>query len=566
MENSLLIEKIPLEEINKLTHEIASILSGGQGFRLGEAAVISYFIHRVNRKRPEEIQIFVNRDIGLELNQEKSPHQVIHLDVFHEPAQAEVFPIADAISETIALCKQKFWFHIQDLPQRIYLETGTGSGTLEELINKRKSSHRGRNKNHVHVLLRRFTQNELALIPYIIDAIETELAKQGIEIRKVERILHLEGWAIGALPSFLAAKFNPFQHRLWRQASFLTSILSSPEDVIEFLQAFQPGFFHQKQSLSQLRNKHGNLRELLIALEKAGLIKKGILRDVLTPEGTKLLNFVIQHQRELESQMRKLLRAVSLPSSSYHSVRRTPARTKAKDKSYKYTSKTTAPVKGSWVESIAVPETIVEAAKRRLAGKENYFSIKREDIRVHQKIALKPVDICLLIDGSASMSGPKMKSAWLLAEHLLLATRDRVAVVVFQEKQGRIITPFTRNYTLLKQGLRSIQPRGMTPLAEGIDEAVKLIKNRPVHNPLLILITDGVPTYSRSTINPEEDALRAASKLREMRIKTICIGVESNRHFMEKLAEHADASLYIVENLEDKAALIEIVRKERKKF
>lgn len=565
MGNSLLIEKIPFEEISKLTHEIASILAGGQGFRLGESAVISYFIHKVNRKRPEEIQIFVNRDVGMELDQETSPHQAIHLDVFHEPAPVEVFPLANAIAETLSICQHKPQFHMQDLPKRIYLETSTGAGTLEELINKRKSSSRGKNnKNHVHVLLRRLTENDLILIPYIVDAIETELANQGVEIRKVERILHIEGGVIGSLHALLAAKFNPFQRRLWRQASFLTSILSSPEDVIEFLQTFQPGFFHQKQSLAQLRNKHGNLRELLIALEKAGIIKRGILRDALTPEGTDLLNFVIQHQRELESQMRKLLRSVPIPRSSYLSVRRTPVRRRAEDKRYRYIGKTAAPIKGSWVESIAVPETIAEAAKKRLLEKRNFFFIKREDIRVHQKIASKPIDICLLIDASASMSGPKMKSAWLLAEHLLLATRDKVAVVVFQEKQGRIVIPFTRNYTRLKQGLRSIQPKGMTPLAEGINEAIELIRNRPVHNPLLILITDGVPTYSRHTINPEEDALKAASKLREMRIKVICIGVEANRHFLIKLAEHADANLYIVENLEDEAALIEIVRKERK--
>ncbi|MGB9792025.1 MAG: vWA domain-containing protein [Thermacetogeniaceae bacterium] len=564
MGNSLLFEEISLQEISDLAHEIGTILAGGQGFRLGESTVISYFIHKINRKRPEEVQIFVNRDAGLELAQENSPCQVIHLDVFHEPARVEAYSLAQTITEAVRIYQNKSQFYTQDLSKRIHLETGTGTGTLEELTSKRRNTYRGKNKNHVHVLLRRFTQSELVLIPYIVDAIETELANQGVEIRKVERILHIEGGAMGSLPAFLTAKFNPLQRRLWRQASFLTSVLSSPEDVIEFLQAFQPGLFRQKQSLAQLRNKHGNLRELLTALEQAGLIRRGIVRDVLTPEGTDLLNFVIQHQRELESQMCKLLRSVPIPRSKYFSVRKTRTRTRARDKSYRYAGKTAAPMKDSWVESIAVPETIIEAAKRKFTEKRNSFFIKREDIRVHQKVVSKPIDICLLIDGSASMSGPKMKAAWLLAEHLLLTTRDKVAVVVFQEKQGRIVTPFTRNYTRLKLGLRSIQPRGMTPLAEGINEAIKLIKNRPVHNPLLILITDGIPTYSRYTINPEEDALKAASRLRELRIKVICIGVESNRRFLEKLAEHADANLYIVENLEDQAALIEIARRERK--
>ncbi len=563
MTHLTMLEKLSLQEFNDLVCQIISNLSQGQGFRLGESTVVSHHIHKPNRSRPGEINILVNRDAGQELAQEKLPSRVIHVDVFHEPARVEIFPLARVLVETIKAYQIRRQTASQDYAERIYLETGTGSGNLQELLEHagNKISARGRNRNHVHILLKNFLQNEFDLIPCLVDTIETELARQGVEIRKVERIFHVEKKGRQTLPVYFMG-FNPDQHNLWQLATTLTSILSSPEDVVEFLQAFQPGLFRRKQTIANLRNKHGNLRELLIALVDAGLLKRGVVADTLTRKGIELLNFVIQHQRELESQMRKILRSVSAPRSKYLSVRNTHV--KSKDKRYTYISKTTAPMKDSWLGSIAVPETLVQAAKHKILEKRRTITIKREDIRVHEQEVSKPVDVCLIIDGSASMAGPKMKAVWQLAEHLLLTTRDKVAVVVFQERGGRVVIPFTRNYTRLKLALRSIHPRGMTPLANGITEAIKLIKNRHVRNPLLILITDGVPTFGKWTINPRQDALKAADGLLETRAKVICIGVASNREFLEELAEHARANLYIVDNLEDRATLIEIVRKERK--
>ena len=134
----------------------------------------------------------------------------------------------------------------------------------------------------------------------------------------------------------------------------------------------------------------------------------------------------------------------------------------------------------------------------------------------------------------------------------------------FRGGRPRVAVPFTRNYSRLKAGLKSLQPQGLTPLADGLVQTVKLIKNRQVRNPLLILITDGVPTTGKWTINPREDALKAAEMIKETRAKLICIGVASNQEFLEELAEKADGNVYILDNLEDHATLIEIVHKERR--
>ena len=316
----------------------------------------------------------------------------------------------------------------------------------------------------------------------------------------------------------------------------LTATLSSPEDVIEFLQAFMPGMFARKPSLANFRNQHGPMRNFVIDMINAGLIKHGWFTDTLTKEGQELLEFVRLHQRELESQMRKLLRQVPVPDAKYLVVRNTHL--KSRQKHYTYTSKTITPLKDAWLSSIAIPETIVQATKNRYFQKRSTPLLTKEDIRVRQQVMSKPIDVCLVIDGSASMAGSKMKAVWQLAEHLLLTTRDRIAVVIFQHRKARVVIPFTRNYTRLKLNLRSsMHPGGQTPLADGIVSALKLIKNRHVHNPLMILITDGVPTFGKWTDDPRSDALRAAGMVPSSRAKLICIGVESNQEFLKELGK-----------------------------
>lgn len=563
----ILLEHLTARDLEELGVGIALSLDQDQGFRLGESTVVSRYVHTTSRRRPGEIRILVNRDAGMEYLKYRNPGQTIHVDVFHEPACVQNEPLVRALAETIQTysnsCRDESFL------QRFYLETGSGSGSLwtlsadpetPEAAGDRKPA-KGKKRNHVHILLSGFTKQEYTLIPCLVDAVETVLGAQQVEIRRVEHILHSEKKGPQPGPGYPCG-LDPDQNKHWQLAASLTAILSSPEDAIEFLQAFQPGLFRRRQFLSSLRRKHGNLRELVIAMADAGLLKRGVLMDTLTGEGQELLEFVMVHQRELESQLRKILRAIPAPHSGFRSIRHSQAR--SRQKHYSYMSKTTIPMQDSWLGSIAVAETLVQAAKNTCIQQRGALAVQREDIRIHAQEISKPIDTCLIIDGSASMAGPKMKAVWQLAEHLLLATRDKVGVVVFQERQARVAVPFTRNCTRLKNGLRTIQPKGMTPLADGIMEAIDLIKNRHVRNPLLVLITDGVPTFGKWSINPREDALKAAEHLSESRAKTICIGVASNQEFLKELTAQAGANLYIVENLEERTTLIEIVQKERR--
>ena len=217
----------------------------------------------------------------------------------------------------------------------------------------------------------------------------------------------------------------------------------------------------------------------------------------------------------------------------------------------------------NWSGNLAVPQTVIQAKKNSFLRGDKQFSLQKEDLHFYDKKTYVPIDICLLIDSSGSMAGEKRQAACFLAEHLLLSGKEKIAVVTFQEHSSQVVVPFTRNQKLLSKGLATINPAGLTPLASGIMTALKLVQSTRLRNPLLVLITDGIPNTPLWTMDAKADAITAAAQLKDTKIRFICIGVESNRIYLEKLSNKAGGSLYLVDDL-NKDNLINIVRHEKK--
>jgi magnesium chelatase subunit D len=93
--------------------------------------------------------------------------------------------------------------------------------------------------------------------------------------------------------------------------------------------------------------------------------------------------------------------------------------------------------------------------------------------------------------------------------------------------------------------------------------ALNLIKDTRVRNPLLVLITDGVPNTPLWTLDAKADGLEAAGRIANSNVRFICIGVESNRYYLEKVADRAQGVLYLVDDL-NKENLINIVKAEKR--
>jgi magnesium chelatase subunit D len=171
------------------------------------------------------------------------------------------------------------------------------------------------------------------------------------------------------------------------------------------------------------------------------------------------------------------------------------------------------------------------------------------------------MDICLLIDASASMAGARLRAARHLAQHLLLSRRDRLAVIGFQEREATVHVPFTRSYSRVEAGVKAVRAQGLTPLATALVSAMDYLEHARTRRPLLLLITDGIPTVPKWTMNSLADAVEAARLVARRKIRFACIGLEPNRRFLEELAREGRASLHVVEEIQ-RERLADIARQE----
>lgn len=303
---------------------------------------------------------------------------------------------------------------------------------------------------------------------------------------------------------------------------------------------------------------------LLRELEDEGLVRRDSRGVRLTEAGRLLAAFFDQHLKDVKLRFRKLIRRVPrpvLPARPGTGERASP------DVRYGPIRGVAPAVPGGWIGDLAVPETVVAGVRRAhlqalASGHPPRLGLERPDVHVHLRAGEQPLYICLLIDASASMAGRRILAAKHLARHLLVSTRDRVAVVGFQERDVRVHVPFTRDYATVEAGLARIQPMGLTPLAHGLAASLDLIRESRVRRPLLLLITDGIPTVPKWSIDPLADALEAARRVATSRVPFGCIGLMPSRRYLEDLARCAGGTLHVVEEL-DEDALVRIAHQER---
>jgi Mg-chelatase subunit ChlD len=134
-------------------------------------------------------------------------------------------------------------------------------------------------------------------------------------------------------------------------------------------------------------------------------------------------------------------------------------------------------------------------------------------------------------------------------------------VVIFQDSNVEVICDFTKNPRKLEAGLARIQAEGLTPLAKGLETVSEFCRGN-IKKPLVLCVTDGIPTVPYRTLSPIEDAISAARKLAKQGIRIGCIGLQPNRSFLKEMMQAAKGSLYIVDELEA-STMAAIARKER---
>lgn len=582
------MEKSKVDKAASVGNYLGLYLGQGQGVRLGESTVVSCHTHgRMPEKRLKgQIKIYTNRDAGKCLLDFVDEGQVVHIDVFHR--HGEIDPVE--------LAKALFWglnqyFIVQD-PQlqyaederfkiaagyanKIFITTALGKGTVYELMQGkvRPYSETDEGYDHVHVLAQ-LQKEEYYLVYVIVELVEEFILANDIKLARVRSISHgnqkreEESYAdYMRLPwkqlKGQNARQLPDKEHVNQLIIKLAEKFGGVREIEEFMENYSTNIFKRK-GIEQQKKKWGDIENDVEQLEELGIIKDTIFGKVLTKQGQALKEFIITNQCELETEIRR-------------NIRKMPAGGKGRYKKLGKSDYTMSPIEltrrnrtinnpdKNWSGDLAVPETIVQAKKNSFLRGDSHLTIKKEDLHYYDKKTYIPVDVCFLIDASGSMAGDKRQAACFLAEHLLLSGKEKVAVVIFQERSSQVVVPFTRKQSVLKKGLAMINPAGLTPLASGIMTAIEHIQNSRVKNPLLVLITDGIPNTPLWTMDAKADALEAAAKIEEAKINFICIGIEANRQYLEKLAERANGVLYVVDDL-NRDNLINIVRSEKKQL
>ncbi|MBO8126344.1 MAG: VWA domain-containing protein [Firmicutes bacterium] len=533
------------EHRSELNTFFSEYIDHSQGLRVGESSVVSKRLHQVDRTNPGQIVILSNLDAG-QFYLGAAPERYVHLDVFHAPGLvANPEDVVKGLKDEMAIR-----FPGEDLPE-LAVETG-------------------KEANHLHILVP-LAQSQYIYIPVLVNKVEEFLASQGVQIRKVEKLVHQE--YLG--PDFQSSSqitetaaavtgfrgVNPFA---WlsqkQQLLFLAKAVGSTQAAVEVLEALDPTV-KVAPSIAQLSERHAGLTPVLNQLIQAGYAKRTLWGGYrLTDEGVELRKLANSRSKELEAEFKKIIRKVPVSVTELQPVsfEDNPRQRRVDSERGKIVPLEDA----EWAGNIAVSETVIAAKKNNFLRGGGETGITRADLRVYRKNPKKPRDILLLIDASTSMRGKRLRAAVNLAEHLILTTKDRVGVVIFQNKEATVASEFTRNYELLRRGLHRVEAEGLTPLASGLVEGVKLLKKARAKNPLLILITDGLPTVPLCTSDPVADALEAVELIPQVKARLVVIGLKPDERFLRDLAKRGKGRLYMVDDL-DQEALITIARQEK---
>lgn len=574
-----------------------------EAVRLGESAVLSTCVHLLKQHQPGIVTILPKSDAGKVFYRRKQAGEVFHLDVFHQAGDVSHHLVARLACQAISRYMEAAYGSPQPaskLADYVDIQTATGGGRITgALVYGLRSTLQRAHRNHVH-LAAMLPVHDVICLFYLLAALEQAVVASGLELRRVEGLEYDTG---GTERISLADYTSPSDSMLRGNAgdlspedrsgsdtgspltatdagdyaaaradllaalTVLTQHLESTDAVDELFQALA-SMSPPREVLQVLRRQglyyHG-LDRALAALSRDGFLRPCHGDYVLTPRGRLLVEFASRHSRELRLALRLVLHR-RLREEANEGLGRTRVARGYRAGGRFARRHVAVPKNPGGGRDISWPDSVLAAARRlaasRVAGRQARLVLAAEDLHVINRYHYRPVDVFLLIDASASMSGERMRAAKTLARHLLLTSRDRVAVITFQERQVRVTVPLTRNSARVENGLATIRPFGLTPMASGLAVALDYVRSSRPRNPLVILITDGIPTVPHDGKNPLDDAIKQASRWRQIRAGFTCIGLQPNERYLKDLVKAAGGTLHIVDELEAET-LVAIASAER---
>ena len=555
---------------------LTRLFAGSLAVRLGETTVASTKVHVQEISVPEDISAIFTSDAGQSFYGRERRGEVIHMDTFH--SEGIIDPQEVARSLMGALSGLRFESPLGGLPplptlqslfSYIDVQTAAGGGRLDgELCYGREEGVRAAHKTHVHIAALN-TPEMVASLFTAVAAVESAIENAGLELRKIRRVRMTKGGGSpidmsnyqtatdSLLRSLPHGEKDASMYRKEALARQAAQEVGSTGETMRILEALANGLRAGEFSRLHLETDKTS-DEIRQALTRCRLAKFDGQRYTLTDDGLLALSFLREHSHEIDSYLRRLLWSLpsrNIPTSERRGKKREAGQSRGRSVALPRRA-------GEYAAEIALPETVLASGARSCTERtpEPEFGVKAQDLRFSYVRTKTQSPIILLLDASASMAGKRIAAAKELARHLVLAGKDRVSVVLFQDSEVKTVCDFTRNPRKLEAGLRAVHAMGLTPLARGLEKALEL-SYRSSRTPLVLCVTDGIPTVPSKTLSPIDDAITAARELARRGIRFGCIGLEPNQNFLRQLVSAAKGTLYVVHELEA-STLAAIARKE----
>ncbi|MEL7634453.1 vWA domain-containing protein [Sporomusa sphaeroides] len=537
------LEQLPLGRLDQAAAVVSQAIAAGQGVRLGQSAVLSTKVHAFQPRCPEHVQILINSDAGQVFYQRQDEGAVWHLDIFHQCGRVDHRQAARHLCQAIAVynaCaanQTELACRGAVNPALLDIQTATGGGRITgSLQGGKKRSVRRAHENHVHVALS-IPPDELPCLFYIVAAAEAAVAESGLELRCNEGISHVDSTDSLAdispytdqTDSQLVGK--PPAGQTGQEAACTSEAVPSrpPPDSTG-----SPAVPPHKQQLSA-----GGKGQTLVVVKEAGIpardrqaappLAKGAFPGFCAPGLHDSLRQAVHNVRS---------KAGPIPGTRTLFYNQAAGRN------------TSASLPFS--AGVDVAATVSAAAARLLAdGMTGRLQISPADLRFVGRRPGRGSDICLLVDSSGSMAGFRLQAARYVAGELSRYGCSRLSLVTFQDNRADLIVPFTAGRQTVLSAFDTITTFGATPLALGIRRSLAYIAEQQACKPLLVLITDGIPSRKyEEAVNPLTDALAAAVELKQANCAFLCIGLDADEGFLKKLADTAGGVSYIFTELE----------------
>ncbi len=208
---------------------------------------------------------------------------------------------------------------------------------------------------------------------------------------------------------------------------------------------------------------------------------------------------------------------------------------------------------GEHINGIDPVATCIAAAVRRGEGQNpSDDAVEIGDIRRRLRVQDVRKTIIFLIDASESMLvEEQMKLAKGAVLGLLTKAyqkRYRAGVIVFRDRSAKVVLPPTTSIARARRALQAVAAGGATPLADGLEKALQLVRSERIRHPndmaQVILVTDGKPSVSMEPgTDIRNEVLSLARKFPERRIPSIVLVTSETGDLITQVSECMKAPL-----------------------